>query len=150
MNQFLFIALIAALISPIATKADLGEAEPAEKQTFKIWCAEKKNDCDVTFDGNRLRVNGSTGITREQIIVIDEFCLTWQGLHTYTVAYRKKDGSQSSGVFIVPGFRCENKNNQKFRPALVGWAGKAIKDEPEKNNDGSTASGMLLQKNYWW
>ena len=146
MKRFLLLALTTGLLSPIAAKADLGEAEPAAKQTFKIWCAEKKNDCDVTFDGNRLRVNGSSGITRKQIIAIDEFCMARQGLHTYTVAYKKDDGSQSSGVFIVPGWRCENINNTKFRPALVGWSGRTIRDEPERNDDGSTASGMLLQK----
>ena len=33
------------------------------------------------------------------------------------------------GVLIVLRFRFENKNSQKFRSALLDWAGKTIKNE---------------------
>ena len=55
----------------IPALADLGPAETAmKKSSFNAWCGKRKNDCTVSFEGDRLLVNGTDGINKNQILRI--------------------------------------------------------------------------------
>tara|TARA_Y100001968_G_scaffold228592_1_gene211377 strand:+ start:584 stop:1063 length:480 start_codon:yes stop_codon:yes gene_type:complete len=103
MKRFLLL-LIIGLSAPAL--ADLGEAETAmsQKSTFDIWCGSSENNCKVSFEGDRLKVNGGEGITSDQILRTDQ---TWKanfwsgGTYTFTITYRKKNGTNSFGKFLI-------------------------------------------------
>ena len=111
-------------------KGDLGIAEDHNQDTFNIWCGIKKNECKVTFEGDRLRVNDGEGIKRSQVVytfhqrpvpMVTEF-------NHYTVVYKKIKNKKkgpfnfSSGTFIIK----KVKDDHKFKKTFVRWTGKAI------------------------
>ena len=131
MKRFL-IPLLFIIFSPINHGlADLGEAEIPEKTTFNIWCGKRKNDCKVSFIGDKLVVNDGLGITRDQVLVIDYFWNSDNGDHTYTIPYKKEDGTQSAGVFLIKSRVKWAKKNKVFRVALVRWSGLKIEGDIE-------------------
>lgn len=102
----------------IPSFADLGPAETAmKKSSFNAWCGTRKNDCTVSFEGDRLLVNGTDGINKNQILRIwadKELREFWdRGFSyyqdVYYVTYRKADGSEGTGRFIFLDHRQESK-----------------------------------------
>jgi hypothetical protein len=90
--------------------ADLGPAETEMKTTsFQAWCGKRKNDCTVSFEGERLLVNGKDGISRSQVIRIwsdQEMRNFWDRnpisfyQDVYYVTCKKNDGTEGTGRFI--------------------------------------------------
>jgi len=108
--------LILLVVQPAL--ADLGPAETAmKKSSFNAWCGKRKNDCTVSFEGDRLLVNGTDGINKNQILRIwadKELREFWdRGFSyyqdVYYVTYRKADGSEGTGRFIFLDHRQESK-----------------------------------------
>ena len=100
--------LILLVVQPAL--ADLGPAETAmKKSSFNAWCGKRKNDCTVSFEGDRLLVNGTDGINKNQILRIwadkelrdfwDRNPLSYYQ-DVYYVTYKKADGSEGTGRFI--------------------------------------------------
>ena len=133
MRRLLLLPLVLGVSLPV--QADLGAAEEGLKRdSFDLFCgtATKKirNECKVTFDGQRLKVNGGKGITADQILFTD---LTQQmraegflGYGTYyqtfTVTYRKGDGTNGYGKFTA----IHNKTAQEFKEQLAAFTGKPV------------------------
>ena len=56
MRHLLLAPLLLALASP--ANAGLDEAEKTNQaQSFDVWCANKGNECKVSLDNARLKVN---------------------------------------------------------------------------------------------
>ena len=133
MRRLLILPLLLGLSSPVF--ADLGAAEEGlKKDSFDLFCgtATKKirNECKVTFDGQWLKVNGSKGITADQILFTD---LTQQmraegflGYGTYyqtfTVTYRKGDGTNGYGKFTT----IHRQTAEDFKEQLAAFTGKPV------------------------
>ena len=68
----LLLPLIAALSFSAPAIADFGEAEKTKfiSKTFNIWCGERGNDCEVTFEFDRMRVNGGKAVMGNQIVLV--------------------------------------------------------------------------------
>ena len=102
-------SLIASYWS-IPARADLGPAETEMKtSTFDAWCGKRSNNCKVSFEGDRLLVNGKDGIDKSQILRIwsdKELRNFWDRnpmsyyQEVYYVTYQKSDGSEGTGRFI--------------------------------------------------
>ena len=48
--------------------ADLGPAETEVIDTFDAYCGKRGNDCQVTFESGRMRVNDGKGISLDQLV----------------------------------------------------------------------------------
>mgnify|MGYP004093494049 FL=1 len=98
--------------------------------SFDLWCGQVKNDCTVSFEGDRMRVNNNKGIKRDQLL------LTWEDQEmrefwrrnsmvdgwydwVFYVTYKKSDGTESTGKFIAGNI----KTASKFRNALAAFFG---------------------------
>jgi len=94
----------------IPARADLGPAETEMKTSaFDAWCGKRNNNCKVSFEVDRLLVNGKDGIDKSQILRIwsdKELRNFWDRnpmsyyQDVYYVTYRKSDGSEGTGRFI--------------------------------------------------
>ena len=92
-------------------------------ETFDIWCKEKKNDCQVNIDSERLRVNGGIGIVNEQIVWYQktrELVGLFKFTHsTFSVAYVKNDGTKSIAKFILVDKGAKDLKANAFADALT-------------------------------
>ena len=128
MNRFLLLALTAGLLSTTAVNADLGAAEKREKVVLDVWCGEKGNDCKVTFDGQRIRVNDGKGITADQILFTQyDSCATANSFLScnskgFTITYKKANGSRGSGTFIISNL----ETAKTFRTEVERMTGREI------------------------
>ena len=124
----LLLPLIAALALPTAVNADLGEAEKTkyQKESFELRCGEEKGEkCIMTFDGNRLRVNGGSGITSDQVVLVQKaLCknprLTYCA--QYKITYKKENGNLSTGRF----FNKKVKTKEDFEQSLEVFSGREL------------------------
>jgi len=109
MRTLFSVLFLISLVIPPAL-ADLGPAETEmRKSSFNAWCGKRKNDCTVSFEGDRLLVNGTDGINKSQILRVwadKELREFWDRnpmsyyQDVYYVTYRKTDGSEGTGRFI--------------------------------------------------
>ena len=125
MKHLLLAPFLLGFISPVL--ADLGEAEnKSETQvSFDLWCGERGNDCKVTFDGERLRVNNSNGITADQILFTqrDNKPDFWAGqIYSYKITYKKKNGENAYGKFLI----MHVPTNERFNDKLSAFIGKPV------------------------
>ncbi len=115
MNRIFLLALTAGLFSTISAEADLGKAETdlrkkekIEKSSFSAWCARPRNKCKILFNGDRLTVDKSKGIDRNQIKSYwEELKLTKRSdvIYHYFITYEKIDKSgDSTGEFIFTNY----------------------------------------------
>lgn len=130
MRIVLLVGTLICLASP--ANADLGKADvPESKPTlmsqtvFDAWCVEKDNDCTVKLINGRLSVDGSAGITSEQLI-------TWSrddnyrnssgfvgGYHLYSYNFRY---STSSGDIRNAKIVFQNSEvSDKFYGLVKEW-----------------------------
>ena len=102
-----------------SVRADLGSAElDRSSQTFQAWCGKPKNDCTVSFENNKMFVNGKDSIDRSQVLRIwsDKVLIPagflrpqyYQDMHY--VSYTKTDGTEGVGVFIFATGMWGNSN----------------------------------------
>ena len=130
MRRLLILPLLLGISSPVF--ADLGQAESGSSQQkdFEIWCGKLKNDCTVTFEGSTLRVNGSAGITSDQVLFTERVRkvptnITGFGCchhHEFSVTYKKKDGSSGIGKFLIMNL----KTVDSFTGQLAAFTGKPV------------------------
>lgn len=87
----------------------------------------------VTFDGKRLRVNGSKGITQKQVIGTKFDAVEGFGYGTtyFWVYYKKEDGSRGTGKFL---FR-HMPTSTAFGNALVSFTGRPIGSSDDQLED---------------
>ncbi len=114
-------------------QGNLGEAETGKRlgvvppKTYEIWCGMKGNDCKVTFDGTKLRVNDGQGITNDQTIYT-ELSTPREGnlwLVTYRkilVVYKKIDSSEARAEFFV-----KHKEHKALQDQFESFTGKAMR-----------------------
>tara|TARA_S200000501_G_scaffold315579_1_gene307962 strand:- start:101 stop:583 length:483 start_codon:yes stop_codon:yes gene_type:complete len=125
MKHLLLAPFLLGFISPVF--ADLGEAETTtDKQTsFDLWCGERGNDCKVTFDGERLKVNNGKGITADQILFTqrDNIPDFWNGvIFSYKITYKKNNGDNAYGKFLI----MHRPTNEQFNDKLSAFIGKPV------------------------
>ncbi|WP_269621769.1 hypothetical protein [Prochlorococcus marinus] len=123
MRHLLLAPLIIGLSSPAL--ADLGEAELTEFQTrtFDVWCGQRYKDCEVTFTGERLKVNAGKGITPSSILLTQEDnCGTFYYCARFTVTYQKANGSKANGKFLMQN----HHTVREFRQELERFTGREI------------------------
>ena len=135
MNRFLLLALTVVLLTPIAVKSDLGDAEEKiEKKSFLTFCLKQKNNCTITFEGKRLRVNDSEGITAKQVLrywkseEVQEkcfFCDVYDVLH---ISYLKTNGSEANAKFIFGGYSKKHARYTEVENALIKFLGTNAKN----------------------
>ena len=136
MKRFLLLALTAGLLSTSTVNADLGDAEEKiEKQSFLTFCLKQRNNCTVTFEGKRLRVNDSEGITAKQVLrywkseEVQEkncfFCDVYDVLH---ISYLKANGSEANAKFIFGGYSKKHARYTEFENALIKFLGTNAKN----------------------
>ena len=121
----LLLPLLAALALPTAVNADLGAADRKDfnNVSFSISCGDRNNPCTVSFDRERLRVNGGKGITAGQVLSIHKENLGGLRAFTieYSVVYEAKDGKKSIGKFFSKESlnrcdkRCKARRNFEFQ-----------------------------------
>ena len=102
--------LLGIVSLPTSVHADLGPAETEMKtSSFDAWCGKRGNNCKVSFEGDRMLVNGKDGIDKSQILRIwsdKELRNFWDRnpmsyyQDVYYVTYRKGDGTEGNGRFI--------------------------------------------------
>ena len=140
--------------------ADLGQAEQPKAFIFDAWCGKIKNNCKVSFGGERLSVDGSSGIVPSQakrIWLDHELRGFWDrspGNYYYPVyylSYEREDGTTATAKFIF----INEKAGSAFWAALQGFTQKRDPDEALKRqaNDalekGSADrfGSMMMQQN---
>jgi hypothetical protein len=100
-----------SLLQPNAF-ADLGSAEEATTGAtkFSVWCSRRGKDCSVEITDSKIIVDGKSSVNRAQILKIwrdKEMRSFWDRnpLNYYQdafyVTYRKSDGGEATGKFIV-------------------------------------------------
>ncbi len=129
-----------------SAQGDLGKAEDHHQNSFNMWCGIKKNDCKVSFEADRLRVNDGEGIRRSQIVYV--FHQRPRKLVTatdhYTVVYKKRKKNKKgpmnyfAGTFILKS----EKDDHKFKKAFVRLTGKPI--GLEASNGRGRGGGVFL------
>ena len=90
-------------------------------KTFDIWCKTKENECQVTIDSERLRVNGGIGIVNEQILYStehNEVNVFKKSVSTIKIFYKKDDGTKSIGKFLIPDRAGKWENLYAWRDAF--------------------------------
>ena len=135
MNRFLLLALTAGLLIPNVAKADLGSAEKGmQQQSYDLFCGKvvkkKGTECTVSFDGNRLRVDGGKGIVADQILFteltekmkMDGFLGYGTFYFTFKVTYKKLDGTNGYGEFVS----VHRPTAEKFTSHLAAFTGKPV------------------------
>ena len=154
MNRFLLLALTAGLLSPIAAKADLGEADLASpnnmlsNKVFEAWCGKEKKDCKVNFLDGRLKVNDSKGIKSDEVTaILKKFhcfrtrgCKDWDGtdaptqnLHKEYFLKYKSQGKEKIAQFTF----LQNHAATQFHNDLELWSGLSVKLVGPQNENGS-------------
>jgi hypothetical protein len=100
-----------SLLQPNAL-ADLGSAEEATtgNTKFSVWCSRRGNDCTVEITDSKIIVDGKSSVNKSQLLKIwrdKEMRNFWDRnpLNYYQdafyVTYRKVDGGEATGKFIV-------------------------------------------------
>ena len=133
MKRLLLLPLILSLSSPVV--ADLGEAEKGmQQQSYDLFCGKvvkrKGTECTVSFDGNRLRVDGGKGIVADQILFteltekmkMDGFLGYGTFYFTFKVTYKKLDGTNGYGEFVS----VHRPTAEKFTSQLAAFTGKPV------------------------
>ena len=130
MRRLLILPLLLGV--SLRVQADLGAAETgsSQKKDFAIVCGQLKNDCIVTFEGSKLRVNESEEITGNQILFTERVRkvptnITGFGCchhQEFSVTYKKKDGTSSIGKFLKMNLKTVNS----FRGQLAAFTGKPL------------------------
>jgi len=104
--------LSAIALLPNAAMADLGSAEQATTGStkFNVWCSKRGNDCTVEITDSKIVVDGKGGVSKDRILKIwrdKEMRSFWDRnpLNYYQdvfyLTYRKDDGAEATGKFIV-------------------------------------------------
>ena len=118
------------LVLPTAAYADLGAAETDVAETFDAYCGRSGNDCKVSFEEDRLRVDGGSGITRDQVIAFKytgpDICVFSCPDLPWVVSYRNEQGEIKTAKFI---FR-HAPTSIRFGQALEVFAGPVRKLGP--------------------
>ncbi len=106
MKRLLLLPLLLLFSTPVL--ADLGQAEDTkyQKNSYVLRCGrENGKKCTITFDGERLRVDGGVGITKDQVIYIRWMPCERAGFAIYCtqfrVNYKKEDGTLATGKFFL-------------------------------------------------
>ena len=112
------------------------ESETTVNETsFNLWCGQVKNECVVSFEGDRMRVNNNKGIKRDQLLRVwddQELRDFWRrtpvmnGYYDTVVyaTYRKSDGTESTGKFIISSM----KTASRFKNALAVFLGSGRRE----------------------
>ena len=110
--------------------ADLGPAETEVTETFDTYCGKRGNDCRVTFESGRMRVNDGKGISRDQLVGFKytgpDLCVFSSPDLPWVVSYRNSSGEIKTAKII---FR-HGPTNIRFGQALEVFAGPTRKLGP--------------------
>ena len=110
--------------------ADLGPAETGVLETFDAYCGKSGNDCRVTFESGRMRVNDGKGISREQLVSFKytgpAFCVFSCPDLPWTISYKNSSGEIKTAKII---FR-HGPTSIRFEQALEVFAGPTRKLGP--------------------
>ena len=117
MRYFLLsIAPVFLLCNPVSAdfgSADTGSFETNEIYSFDAWCGTPKNDCKIEFKDEKIIIDGTSYVTKEQIkdvrysvqkrkcaftLVTGNNCAMpiQKDRFTIDIAYQKRDGSKST------------------------------------------------------
>ena len=126
----LLLAASLLLLTPQIARADLGEAESSTtgQTAFDVWCSKRKNNCNVEISDTQIIVNGKGGVNRSQVLKIwrdKEMRNFWDRnpmnyyQDAFYVTYRKEDGSETTGKFIV----LHERTGSEFWNRLIAFMG---------------------------
>ena len=150
MKRILF-PLLAALTFPTAVNADLGGADITGKDgetttgnIYEAWCGAEFKDCKVSFKNARLSVDGSSGITREQLenVSMERVCRQYtfgirdcfqsQYNKEYAITYKNSSGKNRTALISFrhePTYRSFNRDFQIWMGDLIRRVGPSLKIE---------------------
>ena len=136
-HQLLTSLILIGLSGSISSNAiaDLGAAdthpqpEKQKQSRFDAWCIKKYADCSVKFEGGRLIVDESTGITSDQLIqwsrnnkFRDRIGLinfiSPHHLYTYILKYKAINGQVKEGRIMFQN----SKYSDRFYERLKAWS----------------------------
>ena len=84
--------------------ADLGQADTEITDTFDAYCGKRGNDCRVTFESGRMRVNDVKGISRDQLVNFKytgpDLCVFSCPNLPWVVSYRNSSGEIKTAKII--------------------------------------------------
>jgi hypothetical protein len=130
MIKFALILLLFPFSGPVL--AGLGAAVTEAPDSIKAWCGKPLNNCTITFQDGRMKVDGNEGILPSQIRLTNTnrtFRMTWwppaardsNGFRwDYEVTY-EEDGKKMIAVFMFvneEGASALERALQRFVPTL--------------------------------
>ena len=125
MNKFLSGLLTIGLsLSSLPALAGLGDAEGGTKREFDAYCGEIGKKCKIVFTGDKLIVNASDNITKNQLRKFSSSSDFWcnaygcKGSGTFLIIYEEA-GKESSGTIIF----VNHKTYEQFAFALDAFCG---------------------------
>ena len=147
----LFISLLAALALPAAVNADLGGADITGQdgsittgKVYDAWCGSTFKDCKVSFKNDRLSVNKSSGITRNQLVSITmdrvcrqktfgiTDCFPSQYNKEYSITYKNLDDQLRTALITFkhePTYKSFNRDIQIWMGDVLREVGPSLKIE---------------------
>ena len=153
MKRILF-PLLAALTFPTAINADLGGADITGKDggtttgnIYEAWCGDDFKDCEVSFKNDRLSVDGSSGIKREQLVNVSmekvcrqksfgafgpPSCFQSQYNKEYAITYKNSSGKNRTALISFrhePTYRSFNRDLHIWMGDLIRRVGPSLKVE---------------------
>ena len=129
-KRLLAISPLALMLLGTQVYADLGSAETEIAETFDAYCGKRGNDCRVTFEEARMRVDDGKGITRDQLISFKytgpDLCVFSCPDLPWVLSYKNSEGEIKTARII---FR-HGPTNIRFGQALEVFAGPTRKLGP--------------------
>lgn len=117
------------LAAPIA-HADMGRADVIKNEPglpiqskFDAWCVEKYADCVVTIDDDKISVDGSSGVTRNNLIKWERNdnyrdasgFIGPHHLYSYKFIYKVADGRWKKAVIVFQNSRTSDRFYERLK-----------------------------------
>ena len=113
---------IAALTLCSPAFAGLGPASSSKPAAYDAWCGQRKNDCKVSFEGERITVDGKHSISFDQLTFISRNFMspTLSAHDNYTafgIEYRNEDGSSEFAEILFAHYATDDRFWRDLRRA---------------------------------
>ena len=132
MKSLLFVSGFAAFLFVFAmpARADMGKADVIKSEPglpvqskFDAWCVEKYADCVVTITDEKISVDGSSGVTKKNLI-------RWERndnyrdasgfigphhLYSYKFVYRDVEGKRRKAVIVFQNSRVSDRFYERLK-----------------------------------
>lgn len=119
-------------ISAAPARADMGKADVVKSEPglpvqskFDAWCVEKYADCVVTITDEKISVDGSSGVTKQNLIKWERNdnyrdasgFIGPHHLYSYKFIYKASDGRWKKAVIVFQNSR----TSDRFYERLKSW-----------------------------